>query len=95
MPKNLKKIKEEYNDLQKKLSNSELSFTLNREKYGELSKRFIFLQKIMEKVERKEAIEKTIKENEEILEKENEEELKELAKEENEILKKEKNNFFY
>jgi len=83
------KLKEEYNDLQRKLSNPELS--LRGEEYGKLSKRFVFLQQLIEKINRKEIIEKNIKENEEILEgKENEGELKILAKEEIETLKKEK-----
>jgi len=103
MEKNLQKIKEEYINLQEKLSQlSELSLTvnntknenktisLNREEYGELSKRFYFLQTIVDQINKKEVIEKAIKENEELLKTEEDKELQELAKEEISKLKQEK-----
>ena len=82
-------LKKEYEDLSKKLSDPELS--LNREKYGKTSKRFSYLQNIIGKTERKELIEKNIKENEEILKNETDEEMKTLAREDLEKIKKEKN----
>lgn len=101
MKNNLEKIKEEYNNLQEKLSQlSGLSFTtqlpknssgsLDRREYGEMSKRFSFLQIVVEQINRKEAIEKAIKENKELLETEQDKELQEMAKEEISKLEKEK-----
>jgi len=101
MEKNLQKIKEEYINLQEKLSQlSELSLTtqlpknssgsLDRREYGEMSKRFSFLQTIVDQINKKEVIEKAIKENEELLKTEEDKELQELAKEEISKLEKEK-----
>lgn len=77
---NVEKIKKEYKELEKKLSNPEL--VLDRKKYEEISKKFSFFQRIVEKIEELEKIKKTIKENKELLEKEEDEELKLLATEE-------------
>jgi len=82
------KIKKEYQELQKELSNPEL--VLDKEKYSKKSKRIAFLQKIAEKIENLEKTEKNLKENKEIIEKENEEELKKLAEEEIKTLKEKK-----
>ncbi len=81
-------IKKEYQKLQKELSNPEL--VLDKEKYSEKLKRFSFLQKVIEKIESLEWIEKQIKENEEITEKEKDEELKKLAAEEIKTLEQKK-----
>ncbi len=82
-----KKIKEEYNTLQTKLSQPGLS--LNKKEYSEQSKRLALLQTIIEKINRIEEIKKEIKKNEEIISSEPDEELKKLAQEETLKLKKE------
>lgn len=93
----IEEIKKEYSKLSKELEKLSLEmkkgqkspdFSLLAEKYKEKLKRFSKLQKIMEKINALEKIEKEIKENEKILEKD--EELKTLAEEEIERLKKEK-----
>ena len=79
-----KKLKEEYKELQKKLSNPELS--LDRKEYGKISKRLALLQNSISKIEELEKNKKALKENKEILEKEKDEELKKLANEEIKVL---------
>jgi peptide chain release factor 1 len=78
------KLKKEYEELQKELSNPEL--VLDRTKYAECSKRIVFLSEVLEKVTQLEAIEKNIEESHEMLEKEKDEELKKMASEEIEAL---------
>ncbi|HOA47483.1 MAG TPA: peptide chain release factor 1 [Candidatus Pacearchaeota archaeon] len=103
MEKNLEKFKEEYNNLQRRLSQlSELSLAINNKKsenktislnkknYGELSKQFSFLQSIIDQINKKEKIEKSIKENEELLKAEKDKEFQKLAEEEISKLKQEK-----
>lgn len=82
------KIKKEYKELQEKLSNPEL--VLDRDQYGQFSKRLSDLQPIVEKIEELEKTETSLKENEEILQKENDQDLKKLAEEEIKTLKKKK-----
>lgn len=81
--------KKEYIVLKSKMENSE-SFT-DRKGYGKLSKRFYFLEKLIEKINKKEEIDKNIKDNKLILKKERDEELIKLIEEEIENLKNEKN----
>lgn len=82
---NLNNIKKEYKNLQKELSNPEL--ILDKEKYSKKLKRFSFLQKITEKIEKLEKIKKNLKDDQVIIKKESDKELKKLASEEIKILK--------
>ncbi|MDD3735111.1 MAG: peptide chain release factor 1 [Candidatus Pacebacteria bacterium] len=88
MQKNLSDLKKEYEDLSQKLLDPKI--ISDKKQYQEISKRFFLLQKIIEKQEKLNKIEKNIKESQEIIEIEKDPELINLAKEEIEKLSKEK-----
>lgn len=86
---NFEDLKKEYNEINLALSNPQ--FITDKNEYAKLSKRFSILEKVIERIKRKETIEKELKENEEILKTEKNEGFVNLIEEEIKKLKKEKN----
>jgi len=89
MKKELEKIKKEYDEITKKLSKAEV--VSDMEKLKKLSKKQTEFKEIMDKYESFLKIEKSIKENDEIIKKDEDKELTALAKEENEKLLQNRN----
>ncbi len=90
MKTKLEKLKKEYEEITKQLS--EAGTVSDLKKFKTLSKRQSALEEVVDKYEQLLALEKTIQENSDIIKNENDEELKIMATEENEKLgnKKEK-----
>ena len=86
MKNKLDKIKEEYDQITKELSDSEAVF--DAKKFKNLSKKQSKLKEIVDKYEEYLKIEKEIEENKQIIKKEQDKELIALATEENESLEK-------
>jgi len=84
MKTKLEKIKKEYEEITKQLS--EAGIISDLKKFKTLNKRQSVLEEVVNKYEQFLALEKTIKENQEIIENESDEELKTMATEENERL---------
>jgi len=89
MKKELEKIKKEYDEITKKFSKAEV--VSDMEKLKKLSKKQTEFKEIMDKYESFLKIEKSIKENDEIIKKDEDKELTALAKEENEKLLQDRN----
>lgn len=88
MKTKLEKLKKEYEEITKQLS--EAGTVSDLKKFKTLNKRQSVLEEVVNKYERFLALEKNIQENIEIIKNENDEELKMMAAEENEKLENEK-----
>lgn len=84
MKTKLEKLKKEYEEITKQLS--EAKTVSNLKKFKTLGKRQSDLEEVVNKYEQLLVLEKTIKENQEIIDSKNDEELKMMAAEENESL---------